>query len=318
MQVRHASHAFLVLRGGAQMDTISSEQLIEVSLRQANLSLSKLFDADILSVKAPMAQPVDDIVRTEVEGIRESSKTKKNKIVVFLETTGGFAETVERIASVFRRHYDLVEFVVPNYAYSAGTLLVMSGDEIHMDYYSVLGPIDPQYQSETGDHVPGMGYLAKFQELMDKVNAAPAGAEASVRAELSLLVKKFDMARLFHIEQSIAQAKALLADWLPRYKFKDWVETETGRHPVTDDDRRRRAEQIADVLGDARRWHSHGRGISIRELASDEIKLKISNFGDDTRKNTAIRHYHGLFTDYMQRRGMRAAIHSPRALRRIM
>lgn len=299
------------------MDTVSSDHVVEFALQSANKDLSRLFDADVIELKAPMAQPVDDMVRTEVEGLKERSGKKKEKLVVILETTGGYAETVERIVSVFRRHYTVVEYIVPNYAYSAGTLLVMSGDEIHMDYYSVLGPIDPQYQSETGDHVPGMGYLAKFQELADKVNGVPDGEEHKVRAELALLVKKFDMAKLFHIEQSIDHGKALLADWLPRYKFKDWAETETGKRPVTDDDRKTRAEQIADVLGDARRWHSHGRGISIRELASDEIKLKISNFGDDAKINAVIRHYHGLFTDYLQRRGNRAAIHSARGLRRI-
>jgi ClpP class serine protease len=55
---------------------------------------------------------------------------------------------VERIVSVFRKHYDIVEYVVPNYAYSASTILVLSGDEIYLDYYSVLGPIDPQMEDE--------------------------------------------------------------------------------------------------------------------------------------------------------------------------
>ena len=59
-----------------------------------------------------------------------------------LETIGGFAEVARRISDTFRRHYTVVDFLIPSHAMSAGTILAMSGDAIHMDYYSVLGPID--------------------------------------------------------------------------------------------------------------------------------------------------------------------------------
>jgi len=54
-------------------------------------------------------------------------------------------ETIERIVAVMRNHYESVSFIIPNFAFSAGTVLALSGDEIYMDYYSVLGHIDPQY-----------------------------------------------------------------------------------------------------------------------------------------------------------------------------
>jgi hypothetical protein len=192
----------------------------------------------------------------------------------------------------------------------------MSGDEIYMDYYSVLGPIDPQYPGEDGKYVPGMGYLAKFQELLEKVNDPPGGDDNRVKAELAILIKKFDPAKLFDIEQSVDHAKSLLKEWLPKYKFKDWATTATGR-PVEADDKIKRAEDIASVLGDAKRWHSHGRGITIRELESEEIKLKIKDFGIDPKLNATIRHYHGLFIDYMRKRGFRGALHSARGVRRV-
>lgn len=300
---------------GRKMDTISSNDVVSAVLLDANSRLSRALGADILAFRSPMRQPLDDIIRDEVEGIKSSGKSK-DKIVVLVETTGGFIETVERIVSVLRRHYTTVEFIVPNYAYSAGTVLVLSGDEIHLDYYSVLGPIDPQYESDTGDYVPGMGYLAKFEELMAKINDPTITDPNLVRGELAYLVKKFDPARLFHIEQAIEHSKSLLIEWLPRYKFKDWHTTETNGQPVTDQMKKDRAEQIAGVLGDAKRWHSHGRGITIKELESEDIKLKVRNFGDDPKLNEAIRHYYGLFVDYIQRLGMKSAVHSRRGLRR--
>lgn len=299
------------------MDPIRSDYIVEHALDGALKDLGKQLKSDVLFIKAPMMQPVDDLVRLEVEGLFEMARKPPQKLVVLVETEGGFVETVERIVSVFRKHYETVDFIIPNFAYSAGTLLVLSGDEIYMDYYSVLGPIDPQYPGEDGKYVPGMGYLAKFQELLERVNNPPDDDPNKAQAELAILIKKFDPAKLFDIEQSIDHAKSLLTEWLPKYKFKDWSITSTGR-AVDEHYKKQRAGEIAGVLGDAKRWHSHGRGITIRELASEEIKLKIQDFGSSQKLNATIRHYHGLFVDYMARKSMRAALHSARGLRRVM
>lgn len=43
-----------------------------------------------------------------------------------------------------------------------------SGDKIYMDYYSVLGPIDPQVMNKDGKFVAALGYLDKINELIKK------------------------------------------------------------------------------------------------------------------------------------------------------
>ena len=230
------------------------------------------------------------------------------RAIVVLETGGGMIETVERMVRVLRHHFSEVHFVVPNYAYSAGTVLALSGDEIHMDYHSVLGPIDPQFTSANGEYVPGMGYLAKYQELMDKVNGAKSPDE--VRGEIAYLIERFDPAKLFHIEQAIEHSKALLREWLPRYKFKNWANRETSGAVVTQAEKEARANEIAEALGDPNRWHSHGRGITCDDLDNETIKLKINNYGTITATQQAIRNYHGLLEDYMGKRGWRMAIHT--------
>lgn len=298
------------------METVKADQVVEFALQQGNTSLSKIFKAEVLALKSPMRQPVDEAVRIEIEELKKLDGRKKSpRIVVMLETTGGFIETVERISSVLRKNYDEVEFIVPNFAYSAGTVLVMSGDEIYMDYFSVLGPIDPQYPSDDGSYLPGMGYLAKFNDFLDAVNKDPTGQKT--RAELALLMRKFDPAKLFDIEQAVEHSKSLLRDWLPKYKFKNWIIKETTGAAVTDADRQKRAEDIARALGDANHWHSHGRGITMQDLMGESIKLKVKDFGEDKKLNGNIRNYHGLFIDYMQKKSIKGAIHSRRGLRRV-
>ncbi len=296
------------------MEILNADKLIDGALRKANSRLGDFLDGDVIFLKAPMAQPVDDNVRREVEAINETAN--KDRLIVVLETRGGFIEVVERIVGVFRKHYQLVDFIVPNYAYSAGTVLVMSGDEIYMDYHSILGPIDPQYESETGDYMPGMGYLAKYEELMETINKAPS--TDNVRAEIAYLIQRFDPAKLYHIEHAIEHSKSLLRNWLPRYKFKDWSTRETSGEPVTDADKEARANEIAEVLGEVTRWHSHGRGITLRELRSEEIRLKIKDFGGEGELDNLIRDYYSLISDYTVKRSMSNGIHTQNGLRRAL
>ena len=96
---------------------------------------------------------------------------KKNKLAVILETDGGYIEVVERIVKTLRHHYNNVEFVVPNFAMSAGAVLVMSGDAIHMDYFSTLGPIDPQISNTSGKQVSALGYLIQMAYCFESATA---------------------------------------------------------------------------------------------------------------------------------------------------
>jgi serine dehydrogenase proteinase len=301
------------------VDTIKCNEVLQEILRQGNLEVGKLFNSEVIVVKSTIRQPIDDEIKDEIEELMDlpapEGREKPTKLTVLVETNGGYIETVERIVSVFRQHYQSVEYVVPNYAYSAGTILVLSGDELWMDYYSVLGPIDPQVGSEDGS-LPGMGYLAKFEELVGQIND-PTKSVDETRAQVAYLIKRFDPAKLFIIEQAIEHSKALLRDWLPKYKFKAWTVKETSQIPVTPADREQRANEIADALGDARHWHSHGRGVGIKELASDLIKLQVKNYGEDETLRQNISQYYGLLKDYMSKNRHAAALHTRRGLRRL-
>ena len=92
----------------------------------------------------------------------------------------------------------------------------MSGDNIYMDYYSVLGPIDPQMQNKEGKWVPALGYLDKINELIQK-----AQNNTLTQAEF-IILKDFDLAELRAYEQAKELTIDLLKSWLVRYKFKTW------------------------------------------------------------------------------------------------
>lgn len=65
-------------------------------------------------------------------------------IDLILHTPGGLALASEMIAIALKGHPARVRVIVPFYAMSGGTLIALAADEILMEPYSILGPVDPQ------------------------------------------------------------------------------------------------------------------------------------------------------------------------------
>jgi len=65
-------------------------------------------------------------------------------IDLIVHTPGGLVLAAEQIAWALVQHPAKVTVFVPHYAMSGGTLLALAADEIVMDPFAVLGPVDPQ------------------------------------------------------------------------------------------------------------------------------------------------------------------------------
>jgi hypothetical protein len=124
------------------------------------------------------------------------------------------------MVNVIRHFYDEVVFIVPDVALSAGTVFVMSGDEILMDYYSCLGPIDPQVERD-GKLVPALSYLVQYDRLIDKATAGTL-----TNAEFAIL-NKHDLAELHQFEMARDLSISLLRNGSPPTSSR----IGTGRHP---------------------------------------------------------------------------------------
>jgi hypothetical protein len=225
---------------------------------------------------------------------------------VILTTGGGSVIVVERFVNIIRKHYVEVNFIVPDYAYSAGTIFCMSGDSIYMDYFSVLGPIDPQVQNKDGKWVAALGYLDKINELITK-----AQNDELTQAEF-IILKDFDLAELKEYEQAKNLTIALLEKWLVKYKFKNWDKHRTNPalvgQDVTEDEKIIRAKDIADKLSDNNLWKSHGRPINIETLK--ELGLEIDDYSDNATMRELIRSYYELLSDFVIKRGYRNFVHT--------
>ncbi len=281
----------------------NANEFIEQELDARIVKLETEFDADALAFCGQIYFGVDDIVRNAIEGLAARS-SKRDRLAVMLTTSGGLIEVVHRIVDTLRAYYKTVIFVIPNYAFSAGTVLAMSGDEIHMDYYSRLGPIDPQVESANGQWVPALGYLVQWERLLKKANNGTLTLQ-----EAQLMIQGFDQAELYKYEQARELSVTLLAEWLVKYKFKNWKKTRTRGIRVTAAMRKRRATTIARQLNRTERWHSHGYGISMSVLRQD-LKLEIDDLDKQPTRCAVVKEYHNLLDDYMSKLGHRGVLHT--------
>lgn len=262
--------------------------------------LSKIeihLDSDVISYTGPIINGYENILLKIIEQLAQDAK-KRERILIILTSPGGSATTVERYVNIIRHHYKEVNFLVPDYAFSAGTIFCMSGDNIYMDYFSVLGPIDPQVQNKDGNLVAALGYLDKVNEMLKK-----AANNTLTNAEF-LILKDLDLAELRGYEQAKELTLTLLKKWLVQYKFKNWATHRTDvtkiGQLVSDDEKREAAKVIADKLSETSTWCSHGRPINMKTL-QQEIRLEIDDFGNDKTLSDLVRDYHNHLTEYLSK-----------------
>jgi hypothetical protein len=201
--------------------------------------------------------------------LRESPQTK---IDFYIETPGGSGEAAEEIAKFLRNKFDEVNFVVAGEAKSAGTILVLSGDNIYMTDTGSLGPIDAQVRigrSVVSAH--------DYKEWVD-LRREEAVQTGKLNPFDATMIAQISPGELYGITNSLEFAKDLVKCWLEKYKFKNWIETSTNKQPVTSQLRKQRAHEVAEMLCNHTTWRTHGRSLKIEDLKED---LLIERIDDD-------------------------------------
>ncbi|MCX4334741.1 MAG: serine dehydrogenasease [Bacteroidales bacterium] len=281
----------------------SIDTALKALLNDSLNELENTLKSDVFTYFGPIVDGLENDILSIIEDLAKTPN-KRERLAVILTTNGGSATAVERYVNIIRHHYKKVIFIVPDCAYSAGTIFCMSGDDIWMDYFSVLGPIDPQVPNKEGKYVPALGYLDKINELIAKAQQGTL-----TQAEF-IILKDFDLAELKAYEQSRELTVSLLKKWLVKYKFKNWDKHSNGR-PVTEQDKENRAEEIASKLGNNNEWNAHGRPINIEALRA--LKLKVTDYTDLPEREN-IRNYYKLIRDFVARYNFQRFMHTRKFL----
>jgi hypothetical protein len=105
--------------------------------------------------------------------LKKFNGNKERDVLLVLLTPGGSIEPAYQISKICKT-YARSKFVVvvPRHAKSAGTLLALGADEIHMGALGQLGPIDPQL-----DGLPALGVSQALNSLAAVAGKHPGSAE---------------------------------------------------------------------------------------------------------------------------------------------
>jgi hypothetical protein len=192
---------------------------------------------------------------------------EKDSIDFYIETPGGSGEAAEEIAKFLRKKFKEVNFVIAGEAKSAGTILALSGDNILMTETGSLGPIDAQVRIGRST-VSAHDYKAWVDEK--RIEAQKNG---SLNPFDAIMVAQISPGEIYGVINSLEFAKDLVKEWLENYKFKNWKETETNKLLVTDELRKKRASEVAEMFCDHMTWRSHGRSLEIEDI-QDVLKIE--------------------------------------------
>ncbi len=209
-----------------------------------------------------------------------------DKIDVILETPGGQAERAEDIVRLLRNRFSYVCFIVPGAAMSAGTIMVMSGNEILLEPISSLGPIDAQIV------VGGKRFSAEaFLEGMNEIKAEVEKTGNLNRAYIPILqgITPADIQACKNLQSFSAK---LVSEWLFKWKFQTWETHSTNGQPVTEEVKHKRAEEIAKQLCNHSHWLTHSRSIKLEDLVN--MGLKVVNYSEIPDLHDAVRRYYTL------------------------
>jgi len=235
-----------------------------------------------MTKEAPTAIDYDD----RVPILDQISNLVGDKIDVILETPGGSAEIVEDIVEHMRNRFTEVAMIIPGYAKSAGTIMVMAGDEILMESASALGPIDAQI-IQAGKRFSAHAFLEGLKKIKEEIEN-----QGHLNRAYIPILQNISPGEIQNCENALSFAKTLVTEWLSKYKFKFWKAHSSTGKPVTEEEKKKQAEEIAEILCDHGRWLTHGRSITINDLR--EMRLKVTDYSESPELCDAIRRYYTL------------------------
>jgi len=149
---------------------------------------------------------------SDVDGFTDLINSVKGKSVdVLLHSPGGRPDATERLVGLLRNKFEEVHFLIPHSAYSAATMLALSGNSIVLHSSAILGPIDPQING-----VPARSIKHGFEKAKERI--AKEGPEA-LPAYIPL-IEKYSLELLELCEDSEKLSKDLVSEWLKKYMFK--------------------------------------------------------------------------------------------------
>jgi len=120
--------------------------------------------------KEPWSTEEPEIVLEDSELIlQQVRETPRDTPIDFIiHTEGGLTFAADMMAMALKYHPAKVTVMVPFYAMSEGTYLALAADEIMMEKYSILAPLEPLLDDMPANHIMGVLKRKPIETIADK------------------------------------------------------------------------------------------------------------------------------------------------------
>jgi len=149
---------------------------------------------------------------SDIEGFTDlvNSSSGSKAVDILIHSPGGQPDATERIVSILRNKFDDITFLIPHSAYSAATMLALSGNSIILHPSATLGPIDPQING-----IPARSIKRGFEKVKRIIiEEGPEALPAYIP-----LIEKYSLDLLEICEDSEKLSQELVRNWLALYMF---------------------------------------------------------------------------------------------------
>ena len=84
-------------------------------------------------------------INNEIEFMKVYSKFELNETInIVLHCRGGDISSSDAIINILHLHNGIINIYIPMIAYSAASMIALCGDNIYMNNYALISPVDPQ------------------------------------------------------------------------------------------------------------------------------------------------------------------------------
>ena len=200
---------------------------------------------------------------------------RKKGLDLVLHTPGGGITATEHLVHYLRDLFGTdIRCIVPQAAFSAGTMIACATREILMGRQSCLGPIDPQFRG-----YPCHGIIEEFKEAVSQIRTDP-----SYIAVWRPVIEQYKPTFLGECQKAIEMSNEFVRDWLRTGMF------------AGDRRAKSKAKKIVDKLGDHSYTKMHARHIPASDAEKLGLKIKMIEDDQDLQEKVLTLHHAFMLT----------------------
>ena len=212
---------------------------------------------------------------SDVDGFTDlinSVGSNHSSVDVLLHSPGGRPDATERIVGLLRNKFQEVNFLIPHSAYSAATMLALSGNNVIFHPSATLGPIDPQVGVPTKEglrFVPAKSIVNGFKKARTTIKKeGPEALPAYIP-----LIEKYSLDLFELCQDSENLSKELVSSWLKKYMFANEQKGDSKVKRAVS----YKIKKAVAFFSDYDTHKMHSRPLTPEKLSEFDLKLQIAS-----------------------------------------